>query len=137
MLSFLLLKGNSFCQGVQLDTVGKPYCSSYLDTALNLQVYDFADQKAEFFGGESALFKFIYKHLEYPKGLYVNGTVYVEVVIGEDGVMLRRSLRNSLHLDLDKEALRIMDLISLWVPAICNGKVVPFSLTIPIKFFPA
>jgi TonB family protein len=135
LVHFSLMDGNIFSQTFVTDTAIGFSCSSYLDTNLNQQVYLFADQKAEFPNGEKALMQFISTHTKFPNGNNeINGTVFVEFVIGEDGNILRKAIRRSIEKSMDEEALRMLDLMPKWIPAQCEGKSVPFLITIPVKF---
>lgn len=137
LVLFLLftLESNLFSQIEVADTAVAFECSSYLDTNLNQQVYLFADKKAEFPGGEIELVKFINSHLRFPKdGYCVQGTVYVEFVVGSDGRILRKAIRRSIMREMDEEAMKMIDLMPNWIPAQCEGKMVSFLLVIPVKF---
>lgn len=132
-LSFSL-NFNLFSQVIEGDSVSEVSCQFYLDTALKKQVYLFADKKAEFPGGEKAMMQFISKNIIYPKGDNKEGSVFIEFVINEEGKIIRKAIRKSVHREVDEEALRVIDKLPKFIPAQCDGKVVPFLMVIPIKF---
>jgi len=92
----------------------------------------------EYKGGENALMKFLEKNLIYPndaKEKGIEGTVYVEFIVNEDGtiedVMVIRSVSNSL----DAEAIRLIKLTSgKWKSGEQNGKLIKASMIVPVKF---
>jgi len=92
----------------------------------------------EYKGGENALMKFLEKNLIYPndaKEKGIEGTVYVEFIVNEDGtiedVMVIRSVSNSL----DAEAIRLIKLTSgKWKSGEQNGKLIKTSMIFPVKF---
>jgi len=135
LLMFFLFGGKSFSQVNVTDTAVEVSCQFYLDTTLRKQVYLFADRKAEFPGGEKAMVQFVQSNLKYPSGgLTLNGTVFIEFVVDENGNISRKAIRRSVHKELDAEALRVIDRLPKFIPAQCEGKNVPFLIVLPIKF---
>jgi len=135
LLMFFLFGGKSFSQVNVPDTAVEVSCQFYLDTTLRKQVYLFADQKAEFPGGEQAMMQFIQSNLNYPSGrTEIFGTVFVEFVVDENGNIARKAIRRSVHKSVDEEALRVIDKLPKFIPAQCDGKAVPFLMVIPINF---
>ena len=135
LLTVFIVKGNLSAQVMEVDTAVEVSCQFYLDTTLRKQVYLFADRKAEFPGGEKAMVQFVQSNLKYPSGgLTLNGTVFIEFVVDENGNISRKAIRRSVHKELDAEALRVMDRLPKFIPAQCEGKAVPFLMVIPIKF---
>lgn len=135
LLMCSLLNCKLFSQTIATDTAVAVSCQFYLDTALKKQVYLFADQKAEFPGGEKAMIQFIQSNVKYPSGIIeVNGTVFIEFIINENGNIERKAIRRSVHKSVDEEALRVINKLPKFIPAQCDGKAVPFLMVIPIKF---
>ena len=135
LLTVFIVKGNLSAQVMEVDTAVEVSCQFYLDTALKKQVYLFADRKAEFPGGEKAMVQFVQSNLKYPSGgLNLNGTVFIEFVVDENGNISRKAIRRSVHKELDAEALRVINRLPKFIPAQCDGKSVPFLMVIPIKF---
>lgn len=64
----------------------------------------------------------------------VQGTVVVAVRIDRTGVILAARVRTAVETLLDKEALRVVNLIGVWYPAVCDGKKVECEYLIPIRF---
>jgi len=132
---FFLFTGNSFSQMNAPDTAVEVSCQFYLDTALKKQVYLFADKKAEFPGGLRSIMQFVQSILKYPNSeLDITGTVIIEFVVDENGNILRKAIRRSVHKELDEEALRVIDRLPKFIPAQCEGKAVPFLMVIPVNF---
>jgi TonB family protein len=110
-------------------------CLYHYDSLQQRSIYDFADEKAVFPGGERALFIFIQEHLKFPGKDCAEGTVFVQFVVEVDGSISHKSVRKSLNPDLEKEAMRVVDQMPNWSPAKCEGKSVPYLVTIPVKFY--
>lgn len=110
-------------------------CLYHYDSVQQRTIYDFAEEKAIFPGGERALFIFIQEHLKYSGADCKEGTVFVQFVVEADGSISHKSVRKSLNSDLEKEAMRVIDQMPDWLPAKCEGKAVPYLVTIPVKFY--
>lgn len=93
--------------------------------------------KAEFPGGNVALAKFLADNLVYPPVLIdgdVAGAVIVQFVIEKDGSVCDAEVVRSVHPDLDKEALRVVNLMPKWKPATLQEENVRSKFGLPIKF---
>jgi len=122
---------------------GKPVrCSMRLP--VNFQLAGEADKTAsanpEFLGGMEALMQFLAKNVQYPetaKKENAAGMVLVQFIITEDGSLTEiKPVMNdqTLHPDLVKEAIRVVQTMPKWKPGIQDGKVVRAQFTLPIKF---
>ena len=82
-------------------------------------------------------YAFIRDNLVYPKKALENGiegTSFVEYTIGTDGQIRDVHIQLSANPILDKEALRVVNLMKKWQPAMKDGKPVEFKCVTPIKF---
>ena len=94
----------------------------------------FIEKMPEYPGGESVLNEFIYKNLIYPKESRVEGKVYVRFVVSEKGIVKEAKIFRFLDPYCDKEALRVVRLLSNWTPAVMNEVNVPCYYIVVIKF---
>jgi len=94
----------------------------------------FIEKMPEYKGGESAINKFIYKNLVYPKESHAEGKVYVRIVVSEKGIVKEAEVLRSLDPYCDKEALRVVRLLSDWTPAVMNGVNVPCYYIVIVRF---
>lgn len=94
----------------------------------------FIEKMPEYKGGESALNEFIYKNLVYPKESHAEGKVYVRIVVSEKGRVREAEVLHSLNPYCDKEALRVVKMLSNWTPAVMNGVNVPCYYIIIVRF---
>lgn len=91
----------------------------------------------EFPGGMKAMLDFISKNIQYPESARqkgVQGKIIVKVVIDKDGSATQPILMRSVDSDLDKEALRIVELMPKWKPGTQRGKAVKVEYTFPVIF---
>lgn len=88
-------------------------------------------------GGEKRLNKEIAKNLTYPPQAVkdsISGTVYLSFIIDTKGHSTEIRVIKGIREDLDKEAVRCVDLLDDWIVGRNNGKKVKMSHTIPITF---
>lgn len=88
-----------------------------------------------FQGGNLALNEFIKSNLIFPKTEpYLQGTVYVQIVLNQEGCVETAKILKGLRADYDQEALRVCYLMPAWkVDNKCRNKVA-FKWVIPIRF---
>jgi TonB family protein len=103
------------------------------------------DRMAEFIGKDYSvetdkavdLHDFLAAEIVYPPmaaKYNIQGKVYVQFMINEDGSVSDALVVRTLHKDLDKEALRVVRNMPAWKPAVKEGKPVRTAYTCPIAF---
>ncbi len=98
------------------------------------------DAQPEFPGGMDALIKFLGENTRYPaaaKAANAEGTVIVKFTVKTDGSLTEVAQANNsnpLHPDLVAEAIRVVQSMPKWKPAVKEGKVLNAEYTLPIKF---
>lgn len=104
-------------------------------------VYTYTEVKAQYPGGEEAMFKYLVDNVKYPELAQKNGvkgTVVVYFVVDENGNVLRPfgqiDMPNDSKRPLIEEAVRVIQAMPKWVPAKHKGKAVPCAMTLPVKF---
>jgi TonB family protein len=106
------------------------------DSAGN-HIYQVIEVMPEFPGGENKLMSFIAGNLRYPERSQrnnVQGKVIVRFVVNSTGKVEKAEVVRSLDPDLDKEAIRIVNLLPIWEPGRQNGVNVSVWYTLPISF---
>jgi len=101
------------------------------------QVFTVVEQQPEFAGGYEAMYAFIRKNLKYPasaRRMGVDGTVYVQFVVGKDGAISDIKTIRGISADCDREAERVVKMMPPWKAGRQNGKPVRVSFVLPIKF---
>ena len=88
-------------------------------------------------GGDVAFSLWLDENLQYPpeaakKG--IQGTVVVSFTVEVDGAIKKVKVERGKDSSLDKEAVRLMNIMPKWNPGKQNGKLVAVSYTLPIKF---
>lgn len=97
------------------------------------------DRDPMFPGGEKALKSFIDSTLQYPSTLVsenLTGVVYALVLIDETGFISFKHLLDPVHPLFAAEALRVVEAMPRWKPALKEWKPIPALQIIPFVFTP-
>ena len=104
-------------------------------------VYYKAETDPSYTGGEAAMMKYLSDNLSYPKEAEdkgVEGTVWVDFVVGSDGNMWDVEATDAAWEDVDEalknEATRVVGSMPAWVAGRQHGKNVNTKFSIPITF---
>ncbi len=98
---------------------------------------DWAEQMPVYEGGMQAMMKFIQRNTLYPKSCRLNpveGRVFVRFVIDAKGKVTDVEIVKGLHRDIDKEAARVVALMSAWKPGTMGHRPVAVRMILPISF---
>lgn len=96
-----------------------------------------SQHEAQFEGGDKGLEKYIQKHLRYPrraKRAHVQGVVHAQFVINEDGSLSDAQVTRSLGYGCDEAALRLLNNMPRWQPALYRNQAVKARYSLPISF---
>jgi protein TonB len=103
-------------------------------------VYVNVEKNAIFNGGDIIEFRnFVAKNIKFPiealKDNTAHGKVYVEFIVNWDGKVRNvKVYKSSGHKTLDKEAVRVVKISPVWIPARNNNICVSQRFVIPIVF---
>ncbi|MCL2328574.1 MAG: TonB family protein [Bacteroidetes bacterium] len=95
------------------------------------------DKIAEYPGGIPELMKFLNAEITYPQEALDNGIrgmVVVEFVVCSDGTVCDVRTVRSVHESLDKEAIRVVELMKKWTPGQSDGMNVSSYFQLPVTF---
>jgi protein TonB len=96
-----------------------------------------ADAPPQFPGGNVALIKFIYSHIQYPSAALkqrIQGRVWCSFIVDKDGTISDIVLEQGVYIFLDEEAVRVLKTMPTWIPGKTNGKNVKIKIYLPIVF---
>ncbi|MDX2359703.1 MAG: M56 family metallopeptidase [Crocinitomicaceae bacterium] len=92
----------------------------------------------QFPGGQDGLVAYINSEIKYPKSLVdesAEGTVYISFEISDKGKVINaKVLRGSSYEAMDAEALRVVNNMPDWKPAVKDGKTITAEVKLPLKF---
>ena len=104
-----------------------------------INAYDVVEQMPSFPGGFQKLHEFIKGNLHYPKECAdsgIQGRVVVAFIVERNGKLSSMRVVKSVNPTLDKEALRIVNLMPNWIPGKQNGRTVRVKYIMPVTFRP-
>lgn len=101
------------------------------------QIFQVVEEMPEFPGGMAECLKFLSKNIKYPTIAQENGVqgrVIVQFVVNRDGSIVDPVVMRSVDPYLDKEALRVIQMMPKWKPGKQRGKVVRVKYIVPVTF---
>ena len=101
------------------------------------QIFQVVEEMPEFPGGMAECLKFLAKNIKYPTIAQENGVqgrVIVQFVVNQDGSIVDSVVVRSVDPYLDKEALRVIQMMPKWKPGKQRGKAVRVKYTVPVTF---
>ena len=123
------------------------WCSAYRTTGITFEINNpktanpdkkrAKDSDSEFPGGEPALLRYIDSAIRYPDSLVgekLSGVVYVLVLIDEHGQITFRHVIDPVHPLFTAEALRVIDGMPAWLPALQKRKPIASLQILPFPF---
>jgi len=97
----------------------------------------YAEQPAEFPGGEAAMYTFIKNKTKFPEQALdagVEGTVYVNFVVDKEGKVVNIKVIRDAGYGTGDAVVEAIKKMPAWKPAKQNGRVVSLQFSIPVKF---
>lgn len=95
------------------------------------------EEMPQFPGGDRALLKFIGQNVNYPeiaKQNSIQGKVFINFIINKKGYVEQVKVIRSVDPLLDKEAMRVINLLPKWKAGKQRGKAVNVAYNVPINF---
>ena len=135
ILTFVLL-WSSFLFSFGQNTVDSLAVKAPVKETVDTTPKRFAEKMPEFVGGEEAMFEFMAKEMKYPLlgEQQISGTVLVQFIVEKDGTITNAKVIVPLSPSLDKEALRVVNIMPEWKPGTNMGKPVRCYYLVPIRF---
>lgn len=101
------------------------------------RIYEVVEQTAQFPGGDDACYKWLSEHIKYPRNCMeegVQGRVVMNFVVNKDGSIVDVKISRSPDPRLSEEAVRVVNLMPKWKPAMQDGKAVRSRFALPVMF---
>jgi protein TonB len=101
------------------------------------QIFQVVEEMPEFPGGMAECMKWLSKNMKYPTISQENGVqgrVIVQFVVNRDGSIVDPVVVRGVDPYLDKEALRVIQMMPKWKPGKQRGKAVRVKYTVPVMF---
>ena len=101
------------------------------------KAHSMPDVQPKYPGGMMECMKFLAKNIKYPEEAVKNkveGRVIIQMVVKKDGSIANAKVVRSIDPLLDKEALRVINLMPKWKPGKNQGEAVRVRYTMPVMF---
>jgi TonB family protein len=115
--------------------------SPYYTDAKGNVVFNKAEVDPTFVGGDDAMMKYLKENIVFPKDAEekgLEGTVFVDFVIGANGTVREVSVTDAVGEDVDQsfrnEAVRVVTAMPKWIAGRQNGKSVDVNFSLPVTF---
>ncbi len=99
--------------------------------------FTYVEQMPTFPDGTEAMYKYIYEKIKYPaiaRENGISGQVIVQFVVSKEGEIQKAKVVRGIGGGCNEEALRVVNGMPTWKPGKHNGRAVPVTFTLPIKF---
>lgn len=110
----------------------------HAQTSTNKQIYDdTVETNAQFIGGDKACFEWLAQNVRYPAEAIeqgIQGRVIVQFIVEKDGSLSEVKAIRSPHESLAKEAVRVIQTMPKWTPAMQGNKPVRSRFNLPVVF---
>lgn len=124
-------------QRTQVAKAGAKTYSKTDEEIKNEEIYSIVDVMPKYPHGERELAGFIAHNMRYPKEARqqgVEGRVLCSFIVSSDGSISNIEIVQGLHSELDTEAIRVLSMMSKWVPGERSGQKVNVKCLLPIDF---
>ena len=101
------------------------------------KVFEIVEQPPSFPGGESAMYEWLSKNINYPviaQENNIQGRVTCQFVVGRNGELEDVRVVRGVDPSLDKEAIRVIKSMPKWIPGRQGGNAVKVRYTLPVQF---
>lgn len=100
-------------------------------------IYTIVETAPVYPGGFDSLVAYLFREIKYPaqaRAQRVEGKVFVEFIVGEDGTVQNPRVLKGVSADLDQEATRVVAQMPRWTPGRQDGQNVNVKYVLPITF---
>ena len=122
---------------INSDTIKKFTINKILKIQGESPVYYLAEVMPYFPGGKEGMYAFIQNHIRYPeiaKKHKISGIVIVQFIIEKNGTVTNLKILKDIGGGCGDEALRVVRLMPIWIPATQKGRHVRIKFIMPVKF---
>lgn len=101
------------------------------------KVFEIVEQPPSFPGGESAMYEWLSKNINYPviaQENNIQGRVTCQFVVGRNGEIEDVRVVRGVDPSLDREAIRVIKSMPKWIPGRQGGNAVKVRYTLPVQF---
>lgn len=134
LITVVMMSGSAYSQTCR---VKAGQSVSGLKNYIEVYEYDFVTEKPSFPGGDKNLLSYINSKRNYPEDAYkkgIEGKVTCSFVVNRDGTISHVRVLRGVERSLNKEAVRILSKMPLWIPGRLEGEKVPVRVVRSVTF---
>lgn len=108
-----------------------------MELAEQEKIYEDVEQPPSFRGGESAMYEWLSKNINYPviaQENNIQGRVTCRFIVEQNGEIEDIEVVRGVDPSLDREAVRVIKSMPKWIPGRQGGNAVRVRCTLPIQF---
>ena len=108
-----------------------------LEEPVEEKPFAYVEQMPTFPDGQEAMYKYIYDKIKYPaiaRENGISGQIIIQFVVSKNGDIQDAKVVRGIGGGCNEEALRVVNGMPRWKPGKHNGRAVPVTFTLPIKF---
>lgn len=131
------MEGRTDGLGVDPGTLLEHQIITQNTTPVSTEIFDFVEINPEFPGGQSAMYEWLAKNINYPviaQENNIQGKVTLQFVVGKNGEIEDIVVVRGVDPSLDKEAVRVVKSMPRWIPGKQGGVPVKVRFTLPVQF---
>jgi protein TonB len=99
--------------------------------------FEIVSNMPSFPGGEAELFRYLSKNISYPEISKIEnsqGKVHLSFIVEKDGTISNVHVLLGVDKYIDKEAIRVIELMPNWIPGEQMGEKVRVRFQLPLNF---
>lgn len=130
-------KGEEGGVDASLTEPDNPPAPPVLEEPKEEEPFAYVEQMPTFPDGQEAMYKYIYDKIKYPaiaRENGISGQIIVQFVVSKNGDIQDAKVVRGIGGGCNEEALRVVNGMPRWKPGKHNGRAVPVTFTLPIKF---
>ena len=136
-LAFVEYNSNQGFVDKQGNSTFNPPASSNTAQNTNTEAIEVTETMPSFVGGQTAMFRWISEHLQYPEEAInkgIKGRVVASFYVEKDGTIGNVEIEKSVHPLLDNETIRLLKSMPKWIPGTQDGSPVRVKYTVPLTY---
>ena len=121
----------------QLSPINSPGTTAIAISETGDEPFSYVEHMPTFPEGQEAMYKFIYERIKYPvtaRENGISGVVVIQFVVSKEGDIQNAKVLRGIGGGCNEEALRVINEMPRWNPGQHDGRNVPVTFTMPIKF---
>lgn len=134
-ISIADVMGTDEQHGIDISELSRP--KVVVEEKVEEKPLESAEQAPSFPGGMDALNRFLSENIQYPiiaQESGIQGKVIIKFVVSRTGEIMDIQIIRGVDASLNREAVRVVQIMPKWIPGKQKGKPVSVYFTLPVEF---